>query len=99
VVGDWDANGTWTPAAVRAGVWSIRNTNASGRSEVRVRFGRPTDVGFAGDWNGNGTWTPGILRGGTRWYLKDSFTGGAAKVAFRKQTPGRAVVGDWDNRP
>ncbi|HEV3399423.1 MAG TPA: N-acetylmuramoyl-L-alanine amidase, partial [Actinomycetes bacterium] len=144
VVGDWDANGTWTPAAVRAGVWSIRNSNAtgaadttvtfggsgdrylagdwdgdgdftpgvqrkgtfwlrntggSGPSEVRVRFGRPSDLGFAGDWNGNGTWTPGVLRAGTHWYLKDSFTGTAAKVALKKQTPGRPVVGDWDNRP
>jgi hypothetical protein len=144
VVGDWDANGTWTPAAVRAGVWSIRNSNAtgaadttvtfggsgdrylagdwdgdgdftpgvqregtfwlrntggSGPSEVRVRFGRPSDLGFAGDWNGNGTWTPGVLRAGSHWYLKDSFTGTAAKVALRKQTPGRPVVGDWDNRP
>ena len=40
-----------------------------------------------------------ILWAGTRWYLKDSFSGTAAKVALKKQTPGRAVVGDWDNRP
>jgi hypothetical protein len=52
-----------------------------------------------GDWNGNGTWTPGVLRGGSRWYLKDSFSGAAASVGLRKQTPGTPVVGDWDNLP
>jgi len=52
-----------------------------------------------GDWNGNGTWTPGVLRGGSRRYLKDSFSGGAASVGLRKQTPGTPVVGDWDNLP
>ena len=83
----------------RAGTFWLRNTGGSGPSEIHVRFGGPDDLGFAGDWNGNGTWTPGILRAGTRWYLKDSFSGTAAKVALKKQTPGRPVVGDWDNRP
>jgi hypothetical protein len=99
LAGDWDGDGDFTPGVQRKGTFWLRNTGGSGPSEVRVRFGRPTDLGFAGDWNGNGTWTPGILRAGTRWYLKDSFTGSAAKVALKKQTPGRPVVGDWDNRP
>jgi hypothetical protein len=62
-------------------------------------FGRADDLGFVGDWNGNGTWTPGVLRAGTRWYLKNSFNGGAATVGLAKQTTGTPVVGDWDNRP
>ena len=99
LAGDWDGDGDFTPGVQRKGTFWLRNTDGSGPSEIRVRFGRPTDAGFAGDWNGNGTWTPGILRAGTRWYLKDSFTGGATKLAFKKQTPGRAVAGDWDNRP
>jgi hypothetical protein len=32
---------------------------------------------------------PRVLRAGAHWYLKDSFTGTAAKVALRKQIPGR----------
>jgi N-acetylmuramoyl-L-alanine amidase-like protein len=99
LAGDWDGDGDFTPGVQREGTFWLRNTGGSGPSEVRVRFGRPSDLGFAGDWNGNGTWTPGVLRAGSHWYLKDSFTGTAAKVALRKQTPGRPVVGDWDNRP
>ena len=40
-----------------------------------------------------------MLRGGTRWCLKNSFTGNTAVVGLAKQTPGAPVVGDWDNRP
>ena len=40
-----------------------------------------------------------MLRAGTRWYLKDSFTGAAAGVGLAKQTPGTPVVGDWYNLP
>ena len=102
VVGDWDGDGTQTVGVVRPS--AARNSNHfllrnSDGSVVDFWYGRHGDRLVVGDWNGNGTWTPGILRGGTRWYLKDSFTGAAAKVAFKKQTPGRAVVGDWDNRP
>jgi hypothetical protein len=99
LTGDWDGDGDFTPGVQRAGTFWLRNSGGSGPSEVHVRFGRPSDHGYAGDWNGNGTWTPGVLRGGTRWYLKDSFTGSAAGVGLKKQTPGTPVVGDWDNRP
>jgi hypothetical protein len=99
LVGDWDGDGTFTPAAVRAGVWSLRDSNSSGPADATVSFGRSGDRYLAGDWDGDGTWTPGLLRSGTRWYLKDSFTGGAAGIGLAKQTPGTPVVGDWDNRP
>jgi hypothetical protein len=49
--------------------------------------GRYGDRILVGDWNGDGTWTPGVLRGGSRWYLKDSLSGGAASAGLRKQTP------------
>ena len=52
VVGEWDANGTWTPAAVRAGVWSMRNSNSSGPAEEIVTFGGAGDNYLAGDWDG-----------------------------------------------
>jgi hypothetical protein len=31
VVGDWNGDGVWTPGTVRAGVWSLRNSNTTGR--------------------------------------------------------------------
>jgi len=99
LVGDWNGDRIWTPAAVRSGVWSLRNSNSTGAADTTVRFGRAGDHGYVGDWNGNGTWTPGVLRAGTRWYLKNSFTGTSAAVGLAKQTPGTPVVGDWDNRP
>jgi hypothetical protein len=63
-----------------------------------VTFGLATDEVHMGDWDGNGTWTPGLLRGGTRWFLQNSFQGGAADITFSKQTQGIAVVGDWDGK-
>ena len=102
VVGDWDGDGTQTVGVVRPN--TARNSNHfllrnSDGSVLDFWYGRPGDRLLVGDWNGDGTWTPGVLRGGTRWYLKDSFTGGAAGVGLAKQTPGTPVVGDWDNRP
>ena len=83
----------------RAGTFWFRNAATTGPSDFHLRFGRVEDLGFVGDWNGNGTWTPGVLRDGAMWYLKDSFTGGAAGLGLRKQTPGTPVVGDWDGSP
>jgi hypothetical protein len=102
VVGDWDGDGTQTVGVVRPS--AARNSNHlllrnSDNSVLDFWYGRHGDRLVVGDWDANGTWTPGILRSGARWYLKDSFTGTAAKVALKKQTPGRPVVGDWDNRP
>ena len=102
MVGDWDGDGTQTVGVVRpnAGLDSnhflLRNSDGG---VLDFWYGRHGDRLLVGDWNGNGTWTPGLLRSGTRWYLKDSFTGGAASIGLAKQTPGTPVVGDWDNRP
>jgi hypothetical protein len=102
VVGDWDGDGTQTVGVVRPNAalnsnhFLLRNGDGS---VLDFWYGRHGDRILVGDWNGNGTWTPGVLRAGTRWYLKDSFTGGAAGVGLAKQAPGTLVVGDWDNRP
>jgi hypothetical protein len=102
VVGDWDGDGTQTVGVVRpskaAGTNRILLRNSRGPA-LSFTYGRYGDRILVGDWNGNGTWTPGVLRGGTRWYLKNSFTGSTAMVGLAKQTPGTPVVGDWDNRP
>jgi hypothetical protein len=102
VVGDWDGDGTQTVGVVRPNASLNSNhlllRNSDG-SVLDFWYGRHGDRILVGDWNGDGTWTPGVLRSGTRWYLKDSFTGSAAGVGLAKQTPGTPVVGDWDNRP
>ena len=74
----------------------LRNSDAG---VLDFWYGRHGDRLLVGDWNGDGTWTPGLLRAGTRWYLKDSFSGGTASIGLAKQTPGAPVGGDWDNRP
>jgi N-acetylmuramoyl-L-alanine amidase-like protein len=99
VVGDWNGDGIMTVGFVRRGVWYLRNSNSAGPEDIGpFRFGRATDVPYVGDWDNDGIWTPGVLRGGRRWYLDDDFAGGANR-GLRKQTPGTAVVGDWDGRP
>ena len=65
----------------------------------RRHQGRASDHGYVGDWNGNGTWTPEVLGAGTRWYLRNSFSGSAASLGLAKQTPGTPVVGDWTTGP
>jgi N-acetylmuramoyl-L-alanine amidase len=102
VVGDWDGDGTQTVGVVRpskaAGTNRLLLRNSRG-PVLSFTYGRYGDRVLVGDWDGNGTWTPGVLRGGTRWYLKNSFTGTTAAVGLAKQTPGTPVVGDWDSRP
>ena len=91
VVGDWDGDGTQTVGVVRpskaAGTNRILLRNSRGPA-VSFTYGRYGDRILVGDWNGNGTWTPGVLRGGTRWCLKNPFTGTTAVVGLAKQTPG-----------
>jgi hypothetical protein len=53
-----------------------------------LSFGRSGDRYLAGDWDGDGDFIPGVLRSGSRWYLKDSLSGGAASVGLKKETPG-----------
>jgi hypothetical protein len=88
--------GPGAPAAAGTNRFLLRNSRGP---VLDFTYGRYGDRIVVGDRDGNGTWTPGVLRGGRRWYLKNSFTGGAAAVGLAKQTPGTPVVGDWDNRP
>jgi N-acetylmuramoyl-L-alanine amidase len=103
VVGDWDGDGSQTVGVVRPSAARdsnqllLRNSNGS---VVNFWYGRKGDrLVMPGLGRRDGTWTPGILRNGTHWYLKNSLTAGPSKVSLRKQTPGRPVVGNWDNRP
>ena len=96
VVGDWDANGTWTPAAVRAGVWSMRNSNSTGAADATVTFGGAGDNYLAGDWDGDGDFTPGVQRRGTFW-LRNTGGSGPSELRVRFGGPDDlGFAGDWN---
>ncbi|HMG23284.1 MAG TPA: hypothetical protein VK607_18245, partial [Kofleriaceae bacterium] len=89
VVGDWDGNGTDTPAWFRDGVWTFSNVNTIGGTAATFRWGRAGDIPLAGDWDGDGFDTVGLYRDG-EWSLSDDHvaalhgtTDAAHATAFR----------------
>lgn len=56
LMGDWNCNGTRTPAMYRPsnGFVYLTNTNQFGVAESEFFYGVPGDIPLAGDWNGNG---------------------------------------------
>jgi hypothetical protein len=105
VWGDWDGNGTTTPAIFANGGWSIWERVVGGNPPpVRVlTFGAPGDRPVAGDWNGDGRTDIGVVRGNV-WFLSLGTTPvgapGVAQPVFRQFAFGlprdRVVVGDWN---
>jgi len=108
VVGDWDANGTFTPGIVRkrpgfAPLWTLSNSTTGAGPRIRFSFGNPsTDRPIVGDWDANGTFTPGIVRErpgfAPLWTLSNSTTGAGPLIPFLFGNPStdRPIVGDWD---
>jgi hypothetical protein len=97
LMGDWDGNGTSTPAIWRNGFFFQRNANTTGQANATVRYGNPDDFPIVGDWDGDGTDTIGVWRNG-QWFLRNSNTSGVADIAFSYGGPeDLALVGDWDN--
>jgi hypothetical protein len=94
VMGDWDGNGSVTPATFRNGAWTIRASGAT--AATTFSYGRAGDIPVAGDWNGDGRDTIGVYRDG-HWFLRNTLASGPTSVDF---TYGRAdqrpVVGDWN---
>ncbi|GAB3981231.1 hypothetical protein GCM10027615_61370 [Plantactinospora veratri] len=104
LTGDWDGNGTMTPAVVlRSGSvwhWHLKNSVAGGTSDVDFKYGDADMVPLAGDWDGNGTFTPAVVdnfQNVRRWHLRNSNTTGVADLYFdygdKNTLP---VTGDWD---
>jgi hypothetical protein len=97
VTGDWDGNGTRTPAVFRDGRWTVFSSNGPDAQTTTVWYGSPGDIPVAGDWNNDRIDTLGVFRGGV-WHLRNSVTSGAADGSFRYGSPGDVpVVGDWNN--
>ena len=95
-VGDWNGDGTDTPAVRRGNQYHVKNSLDGGRADVVVPYGRALDEVLAGDWDGDGVDTLAVRRG-SEYHVKNSLTGGAADVVLHY---GRAddivLVGDWD---
>lgn len=70
MVGDWDGNGTDTPATFEDGAWEFSNANSAGGVAASFRWGDETHRPIVGDWDGDGVDTVGLYRSGM-WLLTD----------------------------
>jgi len=95
LMGDWDGNGTLTPAVFRNGTWFVRNSLTS-TTQITFTFGQAGDLPVAGDWDGDGRDTVGVFRAG-QWLLRNSLSSGPADLSFAFGPAGaRPVSGDWN---
>jgi hypothetical protein len=95
-MGDWDGNGTSTPAVWRNGVFYLRNANTTGNADIVVHYGNPDDLPIVGDWNGDGTDTIGARRG-SEFFLRNTNTTGNADLQYQFGNGGELpIVGDWN---
>jgi len=96
IVGDWDGNGTDTPAARRQQIFEVRNSNTTGPVDKTFVYGRPGDVVLVGDWDGNRVDTLTVRRG-REYHVKNSVTSGPAdQVILYGKPDDEILVGDWD---
>ena len=103
-VGDWDGNGTDTPAlswanAPTAIEYQLRNANTSGNPEINFESGGPEEEPLAGDWNADGITTTGryeLLPG--IWRLRLNNAVGIFPVTEFQYggSQFKPVVGDWN---
>jgi peptidoglycan/xylan/chitin deacetylase (PgdA/CDA1 family) len=94
--GDWNGDGTRTPATYRSGVWSLRNTTSSGPADVIFTFGTSSTLPVVGDWNGDGIETIGYYENGC-WHLRDSLSAGPSNYIYCHGLATTVpVVGDWN---
>ncbi len=100
LLGDWDCDGTATPAMYRAsdGFMYLRNSRPTGSADVQYYYGDPSDVPLAGDFDGDGCDTLAIYRPAEgRFYVKNSLGTGVADYSFAFGDPGdKPFVGDFD---
>jgi peptidoglycan/xylan/chitin deacetylase (PgdA/CDA1 family) len=94
--GDWNGDGTRTPATYQSGVWSLRNTNSTGPADITFTFGTSSTLPVVGDWNGDGIETIGYYESGC-WHLRNSLSTGSSNYIFCHGFAGALpVVGDWN---
>ncbi|MDQ7026103.1 MAG: S8 family serine peptidase [Anaerolineae bacterium] len=84
----------------RDGIWTFRNSNTSGSSDLRFQFGS-SDAGWMpliGDWNGDGIDGIGLYRNGV-FLLRDANTNGTIDYVVtlgNSEAGWQPVTGDWD---
>lgn len=94
LMGDWDGDGTPSPAVFRDGAWAVRPTPTA--EPVRFNYGRAGDVAVVGDWDGDGRDGVGVYRNG-QWLLRNALDTGPRDIDFTFGASGDVpVVGDWD---
>ncbi len=100
LLGDWDCDGTRTPAMYRPtnGFMYLRNSNTQGIADVEYFYGDPADVPLAGDFDGDGCDTLAIYRADEgKIYVKNSLGTGVADLDYFFGNPGdKPFVGDFD---
>jgi hypothetical protein len=105
VWGDWDGNGSTSPAVFTAGHWLVfdRIIGSNPKPTRELDFGAAGDRPIAGDWNGDGRTDIGVVRGNV-WSLSLGTTPaglpGTVQPVWRTFGFGavgdRVVVGDWN---
>lgn len=96
LMGDWDGNGSRTPATFEAGVFKLRNANSAGPPDTTFLHGDPRGFALSGDWDGDGIDDVGVYRDGL-WQIR--FANGST-TSFRFGSGSWPmtvpVSGDWD---
>ena len=100
LMGDWNCDGTNTPAMYRPsnGFVYLTNTNQTGFAETEFYYGIPGDVPIAGDWDGDGCDSFAIYRPTEhKIYVRNSLGTGFADFSYdfgvRDDQP---FAGDFD---
>jgi hypothetical protein len=94
------SNGTTTIGVYRPSesIFYLRNSNASGESDVTIPFGLKGDVPVVGDWDGNSTTTIGVYRPSeSTFYLRNNNASGEPDLTIPFGMKGDVpIAGDWD---
>ena len=96
LAGDWDGNGTDTPAEVVGNTFFLRNSSSKGGPSLIAKLGSAGGRPVVGDWNGDGIDTIGMVQGDV-WFLSNSNTAPKADLTVKFTVgTGTPVVGDWN---
>jgi hypothetical protein len=97
IVGDWDGDGTATPAIKRGNTYFFDYDN-DGEADVSYSWGKPTDKVIVGDWDGDGADEIGLKRGNQ--YFLDYDNNGSSNVSYSWGKPtDQVIVGNWYDSP
>lgn len=77
-------------------MYYFKNSLTSGEADIKIAYGRASDIAYFGDWNGDNKDTFVVRRSNT-YYFKNSYTSGEADFSIAYGRPDDEVFfGDWD---